>query len=546
MGIFDIIHFTEASIESKDDVPSVWACFGFYPKEITWTHLVYDAVMHGDHLAQPKKAVVKLRRFRAGSEEFWQSRLDTNTHASGVAAVFTEKTGAGKISFVEQHLAPLQGYSGWDKFCRGMKHYDFRDLKKNEIVLIEPLVSDRMVSFQQDIILDAFSHFSYVEGKHQSVIAVFMGSKCENEYSLITPKIYTSQKEIHDFFSEHICNDLCSGWSKPNAATRSNVPLFDLPRDHLKLQKQTSVRVQEPGEHMKQIKIPSEQFPNVHNSFDRQSSVSDSGKRKVTTIMHAVYVHDDPIDQKEPSAPMQNQLSAPYLDHAIYKEQSEANNTVLKNNTDQFSPKTKGKPVRVRTLDNQNVGIPKQLNTKQIEKPEIKPKPQLKEKPEVGPKPEIKQKPAIGPKPEIKPKPKLKRQSQTEQDTDDNRELDEYLGAQKLAVHDELRAKLAKISNKERETTNSNPKSIERSLSVEIEMGPIIKVPQNADLVPQMDKLKLDQHVLLQTQEVNNRQGPKFDPAYSLATNLPPNENGITEKKVKSKKSLRKQATIAT
>jgi hypothetical protein len=66
--------------------------------------------MYGEHLDEPQKAVVKLRRFRAGTEPFWQSRLDTNAHASGVSSVFTEKTGAGKITFIDQYLAPFKGY----------------------------------------------------------------------------------------------------------------------------------------------------------------------------------------------------------------------------------------------------------------------------------------------------------------------------------------------------------------------------------------------------------------------------------------------------
>jgi hypothetical protein len=62
-------------------------------------------------------------------------------------------------------------------------------------------------------------------------------------YHLITPKIYTSQKEINEFFSEHICNDLCGGWNKPYVISNDDQPLFDLPSEHLKLQRQTSVRV---------------------------------------------------------------------------------------------------------------------------------------------------------------------------------------------------------------------------------------------------------------------------------------------------------------
>jgi hypothetical protein len=80
--------------------------------------------------------------------------------------------------------------------------------------------------------------------------------------------------------------------------------------------------------------------------------------------------------------------------------------------------------------------MPKQLNVRKTEKPEIKPKPEIKQKPdmkqepkikqkpeikltpEINQKPEVKQKPKIKQKPEIKPKPKLKRQERTELESD--------------------------------------------------------------------------------------------------------------------------------
>ena len=577
MGMFDIIHFTEASLERNDDEPSVWACFGFYPREVTWTHLVYEAVMYGEHLVEPQKAVVKLRRFRAGTEPFWQSRLDTNAHASGVSSVFTEKTGAGKITFIDQYLAPFKGYSKWEKFCRRTKHYDFRDLKKDEIVLIEPLVSDHMHVFNEDIVLDAFSHFSYIEGNHQSVIAVFKGDKCGNEYHLITPKIYTSQKEINEFFSEHICNDLCSGWNKPYVISNDDQPLFDLPSEHLKLQRQTSVRVQEPGEHALQIRMPIQNQGILRNptAIEHQDSLT-LGRKKVTTIMHAVYVHDDSQnDNKVQRSPqMQNMFSSPYIDNAIRKEKSEPNAHGLKNINEQSSPRTKAKPVRVRTLETQNVRMPKQLNVRKMEKPEIKPKPEIKQKPdmkqepeikqkpeiklkpkitqkpeikltpEINQKPEVKQKPKIKQKPEIKPKPKLKRQERTELESDN--ELDGKIEAQKMAVQDELRARLSNKSKKENQETNPNLNTSVIKIPIQETDQSVSEKPEQMILVPHTDKLNLEQATIHPETGMSDSQQSYLNATSASANDSPVCSEVKTEKKVKSKKSLRKQPALAT
>jgi hypothetical protein len=101
--------------------------------------------------------------------------------------------------------------------------------------------------------------------------------------------------------------------------------------------------------------------------------------------MHAVYVHDDSQnDNKVQRSPqMQNMFSPPYIDNAIRKEKSEPNAHGLKNINEQSSPRTKAKPVRVRTLETQNVRMPKQLNVRKTEKPEIKPKPEIKQKPDM-------------------------------------------------------------------------------------------------------------------------------------------------------------------
>lgn len=428
MGVFDIIHFTEASLEHKDDEPSVWACFGFYPKDITWTQLVYDAVMYGEHLAHPQKAIVKLRRFRAGTEDFWQSRIDANIHASGVACAFTEKTGAGKISFVKQYLAPLKGYSRWDKLCRGMKQYDFRDFKKDEIVLIEPLCADSMTFFKGDIVLDAFSHFSYVEGKQQSVIAIFKGKKNGNEYCLVTPKIFTSIKEINEYFKDHICNHLCEGWAKPYVNPSPKTPIFRLPNENLKLKRQTSMKIQDPIEVRPQVRAPlhhSNSRRSSHASLlEHQDSMGTASKRKVTTIMHAVYVHENPKDAQQEQVSGASNAVTEKIDTSFMDKASS-------------SPKIKNVPVRVNTLNTHNVGIPKQLNVQPSGKPTIKPKPDLKKNAE-KPKPELK------PKPEIKPKPKLKKQDKVEHDV----EKDFQYGVQKMAVQDELKAKLSRIKLK--------------------------------------------------------------------------------------------------
>lgn len=588
MGIFDIVHFTEASFENKDDEPSVWACFGFYPKDITYTQLVYDAVMYGEHLNKPKKAIVKLRRFRAGTEHFWEPRLDSNTHAAGVASAFTDKTGAGKITFVQQYLAPLKGYSRWDKICRSMKQYDFRDFKKDEIVLIEPLLSDTMVFFKGDIILDAFSHFSFIEGNHQSVIAIFKGAKSGNEYHLLTPKILQKQKEINEFFDDHDCNDLCVGWSKPDVKITTDTPLFHIPvpSENLKLQRQTSVRVQEPGEHASQIKIPHRSPGILRNPSappQEQSSAS-SSKKKVTTIMHAVYVHEDPKqdergrrgsvhkhdekvrrgslkihDEKERHGSVKRS-SVPYIDNAIRKDRSDSHVHVLKRtNTEHRSPSSKNRPVRVQTMDVQNVRIPKKMNAQSTEKPEIKPKPEIKQKPEVKP------------KPEIKPKPKLKKQERIDNEND----ADDKYGVQKMAVQDELRLRLSRIAVKEKQDPKLklHEKPVEETNSVQYlpdrlpkvvnkeQMFPISNLremsteqindtpesqPEKVILVPHLDKNESEK--LSDTQELPNTslRESSINSSGIAAAESPKCNDSVSERKVKSKKSLRKQATIAS
>ena len=591
MGLFDIVHFTEASLENKDDEPSVWACFGFYPKDVTYTQLVYDAVMYGEHLPKPKKAIVKFRRFRAGTEQFWEPRLDSNTHAAGVASAFTEKTGAGKISFVQQYLAPLKGYSRWDKICRSMKQYDFRDFKKDEIVLIEPLLSDTMVFFEGDIILDAFSHFSFIEGNHQSVIAIFKGVKSGNEYHLLTPKILQKQKEINEFFDDHACNDLCVGWSKPDVKITTDTPLFHIPAssEHLKLQRQTSVRVHEPGEHASQIKIPHRSPGILRNpSAPPQEQSFASSKKKVTTIMHAVYVHEDPKqdergrrgsvlkndekvrrgslkkqDEKERRGSIKR-TSAPYVDNAIRKDRSDSHVHVLKRtNTEHSSPSTKNKPVRVHTMDVQNVRMPKKMNAQSTEKPEIKPKPEIKQKPEVKP------------KPEIKPKPKLKKQERIDNENDTG--TDDKYGVHKMAVQDELRLRFSRIANKEKQDPKLklHEKQTQETKSVQNLPDRLPKVvnkeqmfpksnlsdrpseqtndtpesqPEKVILVPHLDKNELEHRSDKQDLPNTSLREPSIhvNPPDIAAAESPKCNDSVSEIKVKSKKSLRKQATLAS
>lgn len=300
--------------------------------------------------------------------------------------------------------------------------------------------------------------------------------------------------------------------------------------------------------------------------------------------MHAVYVHEDPKqdergrrrsvhkhdekvrrgslkihDEKERHGSVKRS-SVPYIDNAIRKDRSDSHVHVLKRtNTEHRSPSSKNRPVRVQTMDVQNVRIPKKMNAQSTEKPEIKPKPEIKQKPEVKP------------KPEIKPKPKLKKQERIDNENDS----DDKYGVQKMAVQDELRLRLSRIAVKEKQDPKLelHEKPVEETNSVQYlpdrlpkvvnkeQMFPISNLremsteqindtpesqPEKVILVPHLDKNESEK--LSDTQELPNTslRESSINSSGIAAAESPKCNDSVSERKVKSKKSLRKQATIAS
>ena len=181
--------------------------------------------------------------------------------------------------------------------------------------------------------------------------------------------------------------------------------------------------------------------------------------------------------------------------------------------------------------------MPKQLNIRQDEKPEIKQKPveqkpEVKQKPEKRPKPEVKLKPEKKPKPEIKPKPKLQRQERTVEECESFDRID----AQKTAVQDELKERFSKLALKDKCETQSDGKySQETKTNSQTEPG-----NTNSVILPQA--IKSDSEVILNKGTSPNIPETPDSNVSNIATESPK----CTEKKVKSKKSLRKQAALAT
>ena len=224
MGKLDVIQWTTKSVNNTNDRPPIHACFGLYPKLFTANRFIYKGAMLGDDLEKPEISVVKARRFKPGTERYWQGELDQNRYSTEMSVAFTDQTLAAKIDIVDQYLAPLHGHTKWDKVCLKMKPRYFRRLLKFEIVLIENAVRN-LQFFDDDKTLDAFSHFSYSQSNEQSLLHSFKGSKTgEGKYLLLTPKMYTHKFDIHMWFKKHTCNNICGKFKRPIDASEPDKP----------------------------------------------------------------------------------------------------------------------------------------------------------------------------------------------------------------------------------------------------------------------------------------------------------------------------------
>lgn len=224
MGKLDVIQWTTKSVNTGNDRPPIHACFGLYPKLFTANRFIYKGAMIGDDLEKPEISVVKARRFKPGTERYWQGELDQNRYSTEMALAFTDQTLAAKIDVVDQYLAPLHGRTKWDKVCLKMKPRYFRRLLKFEIVLIENAVRN-LQFFDNDPNLDAFSHFSYSQSNGQSLLHSFKGGKTgEGTYLLLTPKMYTHKFDIHMWFKKHTCNNICKKFKRPIDASQPDKP----------------------------------------------------------------------------------------------------------------------------------------------------------------------------------------------------------------------------------------------------------------------------------------------------------------------------------
>lgn len=233
MGKWDVIQWTRKSTNSVRDKQPVNSCFGLYPQVYTPTKLVYKAAIICNEFEKPEVGVVKARRYRPGTERYWQGELDQNRYAHQVATAFTDQTLAARIEIVDQYLAPLHRHTSWDKVCLKLKPRYFRQLLKFEIVLLEEVVRD-LKPFKNDIVLDAFSHFSYSESNGENMLNAFQGNKTDDGiYLLLTPDMLTHKYDIHKWFEKHTCNDICGKFKKPPSITETIQPMNIPPTDNM-------------------------------------------------------------------------------------------------------------------------------------------------------------------------------------------------------------------------------------------------------------------------------------------------------------------------
>lgn len=286
MGKLDVIQWTAKSVNNAHDRPPIHACFGLYPKLLTANRFIYKGAMIGDDLEKPEISVIKARRFKPGTERYWQGELDQNRYSTEMSMAFTDQTLAAKIDVVDQYLAPLHGHKKWDKVCLKMKPRYFRRLLKFEIVLIENAVRN-LQFFDNDKILDAFSHFSYSQSNEQNLLHSFKGSKTgEGKYLLLTPKMYTHKFDIHMWFKKHTCNNICKKFKRPIDASQPDKPtdigtdamFYNFESENKPINEKEKYSSEKPNE-------TGDKYVNLETSFGAKSC--DGTYSVVTAVVHS-------------------------------------------------------------------------------------------------------------------------------------------------------------------------------------------------------------------------------------------------------------------
>ncbi|ESO81959.1 hypothetical protein LOTGIDRAFT_170495 [Lottia gigantea] len=220
------------SAENLEDVYT--SSFELYPFHEGKEFAVYKGLYNGIGPKRGEFCVVKSKLNKKQKLNSWNQITFISAKAQHYSYLFNSYVKHRFISFTSPRQAILETVSDFIPVIRLVKHHENK-LKSREIILMEDFIEGKFQRFSTpsglvnsancDGILEAFSHFSWNVSR-EIIISGLQGACQGATYHLTTPTIHSTTGSfgendrqwpgILEFFASHRCNNICSGWMRPD------------------------------------------------------------------------------------------------------------------------------------------------------------------------------------------------------------------------------------------------------------------------------------------------------------------------------------------
>ncbi|XP_005096337.1 uncharacterized protein LOC101853925 [Aplysia californica] len=248
------------------------ASFEFYPFHEGATYAIYKGVLSGEGPRDGQFCVVRTMLDRQAAEDDWTPLLRRADEARRLAAEFNKHLGYNAVVFEEPVLTQIEAVSDFTRLFRVFKPHDKR-LKLKEFVALERYLEGEfrkpnilsqqaaactgshynsnsneddvysgmaagdhpeMTRTEERDIIQAFSHFSWLETKQSLVVCGLQGVFDEEfrTFRFCNPVIHSKDKRfgesdgatagIQEFLAKHRCNNHCNAFKSRRELRRDH------------------------------------------------------------------------------------------------------------------------------------------------------------------------------------------------------------------------------------------------------------------------------------------------------------------------------------
>ncbi|KAK3085310.1 hypothetical protein FSP39_001341 [Pinctada imbricata] len=246
MGKFSDLHASNQTLPSVTkckEGEKWWATFEFYPESVGPKKSAFRGYMYvGANFWSQQSCVVKFKNSGSNFEKEFLDRIRECQESEDLASKFNTENVGPKLEIIVPLLATMDKASFLNGVFRFIKGYDLV-IHSDDQVLIEKRIDGKFTTFVDKFgrciqncpaILQAFCHFTYHESKGKLVVTNIQGSLQNGKFVLSSPVIHSAATTygpedngsvgIQTFFAHHKCNQICSGYLRPDHAVQQVTP----------------------------------------------------------------------------------------------------------------------------------------------------------------------------------------------------------------------------------------------------------------------------------------------------------------------------------